>query len=180
MTTTNKDLVHVPASPTLQRVAELQQLGWSRGAIARAIGGTRLRLGRHRVTSINERLIADLHDRVVHGGQRPDASRDADEDDLERLHEELADVVRSREASWRRRAACAGLPHAWFFDPEYTEIGEAVCLRCTVQEECSTEGHRAAAYAIIASGDRDNAAGVWGGRWTGVEIRPRGARSGAA
>ena len=56
----------------------------------------------------------------------------------------LADALQARDAPWRHRAACRGLPTAWFFpDKDAEEIDRraaAACASCPVRNECWADG----------------------------------------
>lgn len=65
--------------------------------------------------------------------------------DIDRLYDELAEIVQDREAQrhWRRRAACLGLPVELFFpergDNESAPRARQVCAGCPVQAECERD-----------------------------------------
>lgn len=73
----------------------------------------------------------------------------------------LADAIAARDAEWRQRAACRGLPTAWFYPEQgesYSNARQAkeVCRQCAVRDECWAAG-RTEAFGI----------------WAGVSIKNR-------
>lgn len=148
-----------PAAPTWQIVDQLLARGWTKAAIAHAIGqtGTGLQLGRRHVTRRNANAIRALLDRPVPprrtrwGTTRPAPAPEpaptkraaqAAQADLEALQAELATILEARidHNHWRRRAACIPVPKWMFFpargDIETLERAKAVCNTCPVQTEC--------------------------------------------
>ena len=59
------------------------------------------------------------------------------------IFDAIADVVISRRAEWRQRAACVGAPITLFFPtlnrPSDLSQAKALCGRCPVIEDCREE-----------------------------------------
>lgn len=168
----------VDAGPTWRIIRGLLAAGWTKAAIARAIGqsgGHALQLGTARITRGNARRIAALE------GQPPPAdvgkawathysnriAEDSDEavvplDDRDRITLILVELLEARidMAPWRARAACSGKP-AWMFFPSRGDhktvaAAKAVCATCPVQTECldAHRGEREGIYGGLAPRER--------------------------
>jgi WhiB family redox-sensing transcriptional regulator len=138
----------VDAARTWANVRELLERGWTKTAIAHAIGqvGSGLQLGRQYVTAGNARAVEALLDQPVpprrsrwgtHEVEQPDDEATPVPVELPRPHR----VDLTTEA-WRGQAACRmpDVPVWMFFpgrgDTETTAAAMAVCGRCAVREAC--------------------------------------------
>lgn len=169
-------------------VAALLNRGWTRSAIARAIGvdPTNFRAEARTVTARKARAVRALLDqpappRRSRWGEHPVPQPDGDEADRARRAAEAERRAAYRAAQrpdpppgidpdvflapWRRRAACRHVPddQRWIFwpgrgDTAAAEAAKAVCATCPVRADCL-------AFAL----DNDEA-GIWGGT-TGRERR---------
>lgn len=75
---------------------------------------------------------------------------------IQRLFDDLADIIRLREEQpWRKRAACRGKPTEMFFpgrhDTTTLHAALRICKACPVRDACAT----------ASAGEQQ---GVWGGR----------------
>lgn len=157
----------VPADETWRHINELVSRGWSKTAIARAIGqtGTGLQIGRGWVTRRNAAAIRALLDQPVqprmsrHGTPvttTPIAEVD-DQDQVERADVSLPRLLDSLRQPWRARGACrfANVPEHIFFpgrgDNATLDAARRVCDACPVTAECL-------AWAL-----EHGETGVWGG-----------------
>lgn len=146
----------VPAGPVWDDVNRLLARGWTKRAIARAIGsGTEngLQIGGQVVTRRNARAIRALLDRPVpadvgrawsahhqaNAESEPESAPLVPGDEVTLRLVELLEA-RIDENPWRRRAACAGKP-PWLFFPTRGDhatlvAAKAVCATCPVSREC--------------------------------------------
>lgn len=171
------DSARTPGAPVWRNVDELLARGWTKAAIARAIGqgGPKLQLGRRFVEASNARAIRALLDEPVpprrsrHGlhpvpqpvvDEREQARRAAEAERRAMYRRRLApDGPAPVElGSWVERGACRGddVP-TWMMFPSPNDrrviaAAKAVCARCPVRGACAD-------YAIAA----DEGDGVWGG-----------------
>jgi hypothetical protein len=138
------DSARVTADVTWRNVRRLQDVGWSKAAIGRAIGQTNgaLQLGKHRVLARHARVIADLC--AEHCPEQRDTPVD-----LPKRWE--------GDTSWVVHGACKviGAPTWLFFpglgDQATVDAALKVCNTCRVTDQCLT-------YAL-----RNNSEGIWGG-----------------
>jgi hypothetical protein len=156
------DGAKVPAAPTLAIVGELVSRGWSKVAIARAIGqtGPGLQLGREFVTARNARAIkALLAAPIVKKAHRWSEPGVEQLEPVERPRDpyDLPSFEVEGDTGWMRRGACRrpDVP-TWMFFPgrgDYRTVAaaRAVCSTCPVVDECLQ-------YALD-----HNQPGVWGG-----------------
>lgn len=175
------DGARVDKAPMLADIATLTSRGWTKSAIARAIGvlETNLMPRGPQVSAGRTRAVHALLDEPVPAprtrtglGAKAAQAYDARTVEVEDPNDALAEVVAARreveelpvidpevfEAEWRRRAACRIVPEAerWIFWPEPTDTqaidaAKDVCSHCPVTADCLT-------YALEA-GEQ----GVWGG-----------------
>lgn len=170
----------VPAGPTWAAIGQLIARGWTKTAIARAVGqkGAGLQVGRQEVTRRTAGAIRALLDaptpprRTRWGTVQPEpvvAEAPADPhagDDIDALLLTFVSILEDRvdQAHWRRRAACIDQPRWMFFpgrgDHKTTAAAKAVCATCPVADECGD------AHAT-------ERVGIYGGR---SERERRGAR----
>lgn len=153
----------IPLGPTLENVNQLLARGWTKRAIAHAIGQTSgaLQLGENTITRGNARAIAALLDQPVpdnvgrswslhHQAQAgPDVADEPDDEEVRKVHQSrdrvLLSLVELLEARidqnyWRRDAACRNQP-SWIFFPargDHVTLAAAkkICGTCLVREEC--------------------------------------------
>lgn len=157
----------VDATRTWQVVEQLLERGWTRVAIARAIGqerGQGLQIGRTRVLRSTAERIEALLDQpvpvrrsrwgVVESApvEEPDSELVSRGEDLPVFPHDEGDV------SWHARAACRITPgvETWMFFPGRGDVAtvraaKAVCATCPVTAECLD-------YAL-----RLGEPGIWGG-----------------
>lgn len=143
----------VPAGPTWEIVNRLLARGWTKAAIAQAIGqtGPGLQISDKVVTRRNANAIRALLDQPVPPRRSrwglhpvPDVDEPEQADDTPQPDPllQLADILEARidENPWRRRAACIDKPRWLFFpargDRETTARAKAVCATCPVRGEC--------------------------------------------
>lgn len=79
--------------------------------------------------------------------------------DVDRLFDQLADIMASRKDSWRHEAACREEAVALFFpergETDKTKAAASICEACPVAIECRS-------YALsLPARDRS---GIWGGK----------------
>lgn len=156
----------IDAGGTWENVAVLLERGWTKVAIARALGqtGPGLQLGSDKVTAGNARAVAELLSQPVPPKRTRWGVIEVDEpyeeedepgsswpDDLPRPPK-----VDLTAEPWRADAACR-LPNVplWIFFPGRadnvtSEAAKEVCARCAVRDEC-LDAHL------------DERVGVWGG-----------------
>jgi WhiB family redox-sensing transcriptional regulator len=155
----------IPAGPTLEIIAELVLRGWTRTAIARAIGQQvgGLQIGKQRVTARNARAIRALLDKPVPPRQsRWGIHEQAQPEEVEEApapvdRYELPTFGVEGEVDWMGRGACRRpeVPN-WIFYPgrgdRPTErAAKAVCATCPVSAPCLS-------YAL-----EHDERGIWGG-----------------
>lgn len=150
----------VPAGPVREIVSELVGRGWSKAAIARAIGqtGPALQLGRKSVTRRNASAIKSLLDEPVQTKRNRSgvpAESKWEPSTVERVVQ-IPHVGEFGGESWREKAECRrrNVP-TWAFYPPLSDkrmIDAAlkVCEACPVRRECreASDGY-----------------GVWGGEY---------------
>lgn len=145
------DGAKISAAPTHANIAELLDRGWTKAAIARAIGqsDTALQVGRKQVTVGNARAITALLDQPVpprrsRFGLHPVAQPEVDdaEDVTPADIEETFRPFLFEPEPWREQSACR-LPNVplWIFFPgrgdlEATNAALAVCDTCPVKSDC--------------------------------------------
>lgn len=152
----------VDAGSTWRRIDTLIARGWTKTAIARAIGqrGPALQLGRRLVHARNARAVEALLDQPVpprqdrwgntyESGWKPGRDRSTGGPQLERLKTlpRLPDTA---------RAACRHHP-TWMFYPADSDAAtiaaaKAVCATCPIRQAC-----------LDGAIERDERYGVWGG-----------------
>lgn len=160
----------IPAGPTWETIDRLLARGWTKKAIAHALGqkGDGLQVSRKLVTKRNADAIAALLDQPVPARRSrwgtheaepldDDQADDLDDEDAPPRNYELPSFAEAGDSSWMERGACR-LPNVetWIFFPgrgdlETVAAAKAVCATCPVTTEC-------AAYAA-----RNNLHGIWGG-----------------
>jgi WhiB family transcriptional regulator, redox-sensing transcriptional regulator len=146
----------VDAGPTWDHIGTLLARGWTKRAIAKAIGqtGGGLQVKRTRVQRGTAEAIKALLDQPVpadvgkawsahhQANAEPEVETERQVDDIDRLMLDLAEVLEARidENGWRKRAACLGKPTWMFFpgrgDSKTTDAAKAVCATCPVAAEC--------------------------------------------
>lgn len=166
------DGAKLPAAPTWAHVATLVERGWTKVAIARAIGQNSpgLQLGDEYVSARNARAVAALLDEPVppgrsrhglHHVEQP-AEPEPTASQAPRFHEPPPPTIDPAifDLPWRRQAACRLLPadQRWIFwpgqgDTEAVAAAKAVCATCPVADECLD-------FAL----DTDEKHGIWGGK----------------
>jgi len=168
MPTDAADGARIPAAPTWKIIDELLERGWTKKAIAHAIGqkGDGLQISRRQVSPPNARAIKALLDEPVpprrsrHGlhpvpqpePEQPDPTSTAG------VARGLIDLflIDEGDTSWMRRGACRRpeVPTYLFFpgrgDTKTIAAAKAVCATCPVQADCL-------AYAL-----RLDQPGIWG------------------
>lgn len=148
----------VPAGATIADVRTLLGRGWTKRAIAQAIGrgdenGLQV-LGHETVTRRNARAIRALLDQPVpetvgkawsvryQAEAVPEEAPDPEHYSRDRVTLRLVELLEARidENGWRKRAACIGKPPWMFFpargDWRGLDAAKAVCATCPVQAEC--------------------------------------------
>lgn len=160
MPSAGADGSRIDAGPTWRIVRSLLAAGWTKRAIAHAIGqnGNGLQIGKEQVSRATARRVAALE------GQPPPADvgrawsthhanhTDIEEpvvplDDRDRITLILVELLEARidQRPWRARAACTGKPTWMFFpsrgDHKTVAAAKAVCATCPVQAEC-LKAHR--------------------------------------
>lgn len=160
----------VPAGPTRAVVDRLVARGWTKMAIARALGqtGTGLQLGDRYVTRRSARIVKGLLDRPVPPRRsrygtvyRPEPKPDLEpvrmvDDDRDNFIRKMAEILEERidQASWRRQAACRGTPTWMWFptrgDHQAVAAARKVCAKCPVRVECFFAGLRSRREGIYA------------------------------
>lgn len=162
----------VPATPTWAHITQLLERGWTKTAIARAVGqgGPGLQIGRawvqrrtaRRIEALLDQPVPERHDRwgnthptpdqppTRHGERPPWTALD------EQIYTDLAELVEARRAqhTWRKDAACRGRP-TWLFHPprgdwQTLDAARAICAACVVRTQC-------------AAASADEEAGIWAG-----------------
>ncbi len=164
---------HIPAARTWDHVATLLDRGWTKVAIARAIGqhGTGLQLGATTVTAANAHAVRGLLDQPVpprrtrHGTVEPEP-HDDDHDDTEDeagnadAWRETAPSLTLEAGDWQHRGACRPsiLPadQAFVFFPgsgdrASIDAAKRICAGCPVAADCLQHALRVGEH------------GVWGG-----------------
>lgn len=145
----------VPAGRVWEDVRRLLARGWTKSAIARAIGqgGPGLQIGRQVVTRRNAAAIRGLLDQPVpddvgaawsqhHRSLAEPELEPAPLDDRDKVTLALVDILEARidENGWRRQAACAGRPVWMWFpsrgDARTLDAAKKVCGACFVRAEC--------------------------------------------
>jgi transcription factor WhiB len=147
----------VPAGPTLGIVDQLVARGWTRRAIAEAIGQTRaLQLGNDYVTRRNADAIKALLDQPVPprrsrwGTHQPPPPELADAPgplttrvtDGDRFVLEVVELLEERidHRDWHAEAACRGRPPWMWFPPpgdrRTIKAAKKVCGACFVRDRC--------------------------------------------
>jgi hypothetical protein len=161
----------VDATRTWEIIDQLLAKGWTKGAIARAIGqgGPGLQLSRGLVTQRNAAAVAALADQPVpprrtrYGVVEVDTPVEQAEEapPTNPALNEIEHLMAPEEGdtAWMARGACrtTKVPTWVFFpgrgDQETTEAALAVCATCSVADACLD-------YALL-NGEND---GVWGGK----------------
>jgi WhiB family redox-sensing transcriptional regulator len=169
----------VPAGPVWDDVGRLLARGWTKRAIARAIGdegANGLQLGRDVITRRNANAIRALLDQPVpsdvgaawsahHQAEHADEAVEPPPlDDRDRVTIALVELLEARidQRPWRARSACRGKP-AWLFFPqrgdhETVQAAKAVCRTCPVSTEClaANLGERDGVYGGLSGKERRN------------------------
>jgi hypothetical protein len=178
------DGARVPAGPTLANIERLRAKGWSKKAIAQAIGqkgpGLQVALKGTTVRARHARAIEALLDAPVPPrNPRDQHTRTAPVDEVEHrrkldredrsLTADLPDLT-AAPGDWIKRGSCRrqGAPTWLFFpgrgDVETARRAKAICSTCPVQRECLD-------YALAT-----DAQGIWGGT-SGAQRRELAAAS---
>jgi WhiB family redox-sensing transcriptional regulator len=168
----------VPAGPVWDDVHRLLGRGWTKRAIAKAIGQTHaLQIGEEVVTRRNANAIRALLDQPVpedvgaawsirHRTDHADDDQAEPDppvyDDRDRVTLALVELLEARidEAHWRARAACRNKPKWMFFpqrgDQETVRAAKAVCGTCPVSAEClaANLGERDGVYGGLSGRER--------------------------
>lgn len=156
-----EDGTMVPAGPVHEIVAELVARGWSKVAIARAIGqtGPSLQLGRDFVTRRHAAAIKALLDEPVQTKRRRDGSPSKatwEPTVVDRVVGPTPTIVEFGGEAWRDKAECKrrNVP-TWAFYPALSDkrmitAALKVCEACPVRRECR---------------DASDGYGVWGGEY---------------
>lgn len=165
MPTDAADGARIPAAPTWKVVDELIERGWTKSAIAQAIGqqGPGLQLGRLSVTPPNARAVKALLDvpvppRRSRHGLHPVPQPEPEPVPAPDISNYLADLftIDEGDTTWMRRGACRrdGQLTYMFFpargDHKMIAAAKAVCATCPVQAACLE-------YAL-----RTAQPGIWG------------------
>lgn len=158
------DGTRIDAASTHANIAKLTAAGVPRARIAERLGVPTLQIrpDRKHVTARTHRIIAGMAAeldagtlvtvrRSRHGDQTiapPAAEKPrrtfAESDEIDRLFNELADVVLERRQPWRAQAACRGEDRPtwmWFTargDVPTQAKARRICTACPVQAECLT------------------------------------------
>lgn len=151
----------VPADPVWCEVKVLLGRGWTKGAIARAIGqtGPGLQLGNQVVTRRHARAIHALLDEPVptdvgkawSAHHRANAEPEVQEEEAmnvrnarSRILLPLVELLEERidQAEWRQHSACRGRPSYLFFpargDHRMHAAAKKLCSACFVRDQCLT------------------------------------------
>lgn len=163
----------IDGEQTWRNIETLLERGWTKAAIARALGNQvhHLQVRRDRVQAGTARTIEQLldlpvPDRLHRFGSRPvdvpdEAPKPGPTEQLRAIHE--------GDTSWMRRGACrVNKVPTWVFYPgrgdnETVAYAKDTCSTCGVQDECL-------AYAMRTK----QTVGVWGGKSEAERRRMRG------
>lgn len=165
----------VEAGPVWADVGRLLSRGWTKAAIAHAIGNRTgaLQLSRVTVTRRNARAIHALLDQPVpatvgaawsqHWVDNAEVTVEAmPMSDGDRVILRLVELLEARidERPWRARAACSGKPTHIFFpargDHRMIAAAKAICATCPVSAECleANQHERAGIFGGTTSRER--------------------------
>lgn len=165
----------VDAAPVWADVGRLLSRGWTKAAVARAIGQTTgaLQLSRTTVTRRNARAIHALLEQPVpldvgaawsqHWIDNAEVTVEAmPMSDGDRVTLRLVELLEARidQRPWRARAMCAGKPVHIFFpargDHRMIAAAKAICATCPVAAECleANQNERAGIYGGTTAGER--------------------------
>lgn len=163
----------VDAAATWRNIERLLAAGWTKSAIARAIGQSRtLQVSRSKVergtaSKIESLLGQPVPDDVGRAwSEHHKATVEVEEpepvvDDRDRFILDMVELLEARiDQTWRKRAACRGKPPWMFFpargDHKTVKAAKAVCATCPVSAECleANRGEREGVYGGTSARER--------------------------